>query len=260
MNVYERPVAERLQAEAARIPLPPRDRWSPRERSRTRLMPVLATLVGLALVVLIVAPLLEQSPTAVTSPSATSSGTLVLSGDRKSVVVDGQVVLAIDDDQIVDWFRTKSQLCGQHNITNTPDRRLFCENKASFRTQTQFASVVGSPDGMQIGFTIESATLSPDTVAGIFLRSTGKVHFLTSYYLENQFVGFSPTGTNFVYQGGCFEARCGLFIIDSKTLAEKASLNKLDGGERHQNATFVRWISDNEVEYRLGTELRRESF
>jgi len=60
MNVYERPVAERLQAEAARIPLPPRDRWIPRERSRPRLMPMLATLAVLSLVVLVAAPLLDQ--------------------------------------------------------------------------------------------------------------------------------------------------------------------------------------------------------
>ncbi len=193
-------------------------------------------------------------------PSATSPGTVALSGDGKSVLVGGRVALAIDDDQIVEWFRSKSQLCDQHNMTTTPGRRTFCENKASFRDQTRFASVVGSPDGIQIGLTIESATLSPDTVAGIFLRSTGTVRFLTSYYLDNRFIGFSPTGANFIYQGGCFEAKCGLFIVDSKTLAEIASLNKPDGGERQQNATFVRWISDNEVEYRLGTELRRHSF
>lgn len=61
MNVYERPVAERLQAEAARIPLPPRERWIPsHQRARPRLMPVLATLAVLSLVVLIAAPLLDQ--------------------------------------------------------------------------------------------------------------------------------------------------------------------------------------------------------
>lgn len=91
MNIYERPVAERLQAEAARIPLPPRERWIPRERPRPRLMPVLATLAGLALVVLIVAPLLEhlhsrgqvasspspQGPTSA-SPSALATPSLAM--------------------------------------------------------------------------------------------------------------------------------------------------------------------------------------
>ena len=60
MNIHERPVAERLQAEAARIPLPPRDRWIPAERPRLRLMPLLAALGLLALVLLVAAPLLEQ--------------------------------------------------------------------------------------------------------------------------------------------------------------------------------------------------------
>jgi hypothetical protein len=200
------------------------------------------------------------SPTAVTSPSATSSGTPALSGDRKSVVVDGQVLLPIDHDQIVDWFRTKSQLCDAYNITTTADRRMFCEDKASFRDRTRFASVAVSPDRMTIGLTIESATLSPDTVAGIFLRSTGRVHFLTGYYLGNHFIGFSPTGTNFAYRGNCLEAKCGLFIVDSLTLDERASLNNPNGDSRVKDATLVRWISDNEVEYRLGTELVRASF
>ncbi|MGH2451776.1 MAG: hypothetical protein ACRDGE_11005 [Candidatus Limnocylindria bacterium] len=213
-------------------------------------------------------PTAATSPTAVTSPSPTPSETPVLSEDQKSVVVDGQVLLAIDDDQIVEWFRTKSQLCHEPN-RRTPDRRMFCENKASFRDQIRFASVVVSPDGRKIGFTIETASGSAlaqthigDRAAGIFLRSTGNVHFLSYlYYLGNQFIGFSPTGTNFVHQGGCYNAMCGLFIIDSETLAERASLNNPGYmQERHQSATFVRWISDNEVEYRLGTELRRESF
>jgi len=60
MNLDERPVGERLQAEAARIPLPPRDRWVPRPRRAPRLMPTLATLAVLAFVVLVGAPLLEQ--------------------------------------------------------------------------------------------------------------------------------------------------------------------------------------------------------
>ncbi|MGH2377338.1 MAG: TolB family protein [Candidatus Limnocylindria bacterium] len=241
--------------------LPPRGtelRYVRRDGSGERMIfapPGLASLSDIAVRLYVAA-----SPTAVTSPGPTSSGTPVLSGDQKSVVVDGQVVLAIDDDQIVDWFRTESQLCDAAN-RRTPDRRMFCEDKASFRDQTRFASVVGSPDGMKIGVTIESAALSPDTAAGIFLRSTGNVHFLsTLYYLGERFIGFSPTGTNFVYQGACFEGKCGLFIVDSETLAERVTLNVRGGMERDQNATFVRWISDHEVEYRLGTEVRRASF
>ena len=183
----------------------------------------------------------------------------VVSTDRKSVS-DGQIVLAIDNDQIVEWFRTQSQLCDTGSINSTPDRRMFCTDKATFRDRTRFASAVPSPDRMTIGFTISSDTLAPDTVAGIYQRSTGTVRFLTSYYIGNQFISFSPSGAKFVYQGGCFEANCGLFVRDTVTLVEKARVNDLVGGERHQNATFVRWVSDNEAEYRLGGDLKRVTF
>jgi hypothetical protein len=60
MNISERPFAERLLEEAARIPLPPRERWTPRERSRPRLRPAFATLAVLALAVLFVGPVADQ--------------------------------------------------------------------------------------------------------------------------------------------------------------------------------------------------------
>jgi len=60
MNVYERPFAERLQVEAERIPLPPRERWTPRERARPRPVPALAALAVLALVVLVAGPVAEE--------------------------------------------------------------------------------------------------------------------------------------------------------------------------------------------------------
>jgi hypothetical protein len=56
MNIFDRPFAERLQAEASEIPLPPRDRWTPRERTLPQVLPAMATLAVLALVVLIVGP------------------------------------------------------------------------------------------------------------------------------------------------------------------------------------------------------------
>ena len=211
-------------------------------------------------------PITTNTPTPNTSQNtqpltAPVSGTPALSSDKKSIAVDGKVLLAIDNDTFLNWFKTESQLCDQYNITTTADRKSFCENKTSFKNQTRFASIVVSPDKMKIGFTIESDTLSPDKVVGIYSRSTNKVNLLTSYYLGNEFISFSPRGTNFVYQGGCFDGMCGLFIKNSETLANKASLNNPEFADaRGQNATFVRWISDNQVEYKLGTELKRESF
>jgi hypothetical protein len=60
MSIFDRPFAERLQAEAAQIPLPPRDQWTPRERSRTRLLRAVATMAVLALAVLVIGPVAAE--------------------------------------------------------------------------------------------------------------------------------------------------------------------------------------------------------
>ena len=211
-------------------------------------------------------PTVTNTPTPSTSqntpPTDTSvSGTPSLSADKKSVVADSKVLLIVDNDTIFNWFKTQSQLCDGYNLTSTPDRKMFCEDKTSFKSQTRFSSIVVSPNKMKIGFTIESDTLTPDKVVGIFLRSTDKIHLLGSYYLGNEFISFSPSGINFVYQGGCFEGMCGLYVKNSETLADKASLSDSEFADaRTRTATFVRWVSDNEVEYKLGTELERASF
>ncbi|MCR4278660.1 MAG: hypothetical protein NUV81_02010 [bacterium] len=213
-----------------------------------------------------IAPAITNTPTSNNSQNTQTtansvSGAPSLSSDKKSIVVDGKILLAVDNNVIFNWFKTESQLCDGYNLTSAPDRKMFCENKISFKSKTRFTLIVVSPDKMKIGFTIESDTLSPDKVVGIFLRSTNKVNLLTNYYLGNEFISFSPSGTNFVYQGGCFEGMCGLFIKNSETLTNKASLNNPEFADaRGQNATFVSWISDNQVEYKLGTELKRESF
>ena len=195
-----------------------------------------------------------------TEPPATSvSETPSLSADKKSVVVDSKIWLSIDNDTIFNWFKTESQLCDGYNLTSTSDRKMFCENKTSFKNQTRFASIVVSPDKMKIGFTIESDTLSPDKVAGIFLRSTNKVQILTSYYLGNEFISFSPNGTNFAYRDGCWETICAFYIKNSETLADKINFIPPEVDMRG-NYEFVRWISDNQAEYKLGNELKRASF
>jgi hypothetical protein len=81
MNSYERPFADRLQAEVERIPLPPRDRWAPRPRSRSRVLPLLGTLALLGLLALIAASMIEELgvrpagvATASSAPQAGSGG------------------------------------------------------------------------------------------------------------------------------------------------------------------------------------------
>ena len=198
----------------------------------------------------------EPAPSPTPTPATPS-----LSADKKSIVVGDKILLAIYDDTIFNWFKTESQLCDGYNLTSTPDRKMFCENKTSFKNQTRFTSIVVSPDKMKIGFTIESDTLSSDKVVGIFLRSANVVHWLSGYYLGNEFISFSPNGTNFIYQGSCLEGMCGLYVKNSETLADKVSLSDSEFADaRIRTATFVRWLSDSEIEYKLGTELKRASF
>lgn len=200
------------------------------------------------------------APSVVAPPSATPAGTPASSADGKSIVVDGRPVLSVDDQRIVQWFRAESQLCDERNIGTTPDRGMFCTDVAAFRDAARFASVVSSPDGTKVGFTIQTDTLSPDEVVGILVRPTNSVRFLTDYYLGNAFIGFSPNGTHFVYRASCFEGKCGLVVRDSESLKVKAELNISDGMDRSETAEFVRWTSENEIEYRLGDELKRVSF
>jgi len=146
--------------------------------------------------------------------------------------------------------------------------RNFVRTKhPSDRNLARFTSIAVSPDKMEIGFTIESDTLAPDTVVGIFSKSTNIVKLLTSYYLGNEFISFSPNGTYFIYRGECWEAMCGLFVKDSKTLSEKASINNPEYVDSRQwDARFVQWIRENEVEYKLESinsndvKIERKSF
>lgn len=203
-----------------------------------------------------------QAQTQTSAPA--SLATPSLAGDHKSIIANGKTLLAIDNDAIFNFFKTKSQLCSEYNITTTPDRKMFCENKAAFKKETRFASIIVSPDKTKIGFSIESDTLSPDKVAGIFYpyRTINTMSFLTNYYIGNTFISFSPNGTYFVYQGSCFEGMCGLFIKNSETLATKIDFNNSKEGldARVTTSEFVQWISDNKVEYKLGKELKQASF
>lgn len=226
-----------------------------------------ATLLAASLVIDVLTR--ERSQAGSPSPQATapagatapSGGIPGLTADRKAIAQNGQTVLAIDNDQIVQWFRTQSQLCDWRNIDTRADRRSFCTDVAAFRDKTRFTTAVSSPDGMSLGFTVESDTLAFFTVAGFYARSSGKVSFLTDYYDGHEFLSFSPTGRSFVYTNICFEANCALYVRDTATLAEMIRVNGPPGDEvGRQNATFLRWLSDSQIEYKLGNEVKTASF
>lgn len=205
-------------------------------------------------------PIVSQSP----SPSPVIYGIMSLSDDKKNIIADGKILLSIDNDTIFDFFRTESDICGDSNIKLMPDNKTFCENKGIFKSKTKFVSIVSSSDKMKAGFTIESDVLTPDNVIGIFYpyRLVDKIYFLTNYYLGNKFIGFSPMGINFAYKGNCWEGYCGLYIKNSETLADKIDLNNPKEGmdAREADVDFIKWISDNEIEYKIGTEQKKVSF
>ncbi|HYF05100.1 MAG TPA: hypothetical protein VEA59_02920 [Patescibacteria group bacterium] len=188
--------------------------------------------------------------------------TPMLGEDKKSIVEAGTVLFSVDREEIFTWFRTSSQLCDEANISTAPDRQSFCTNKDTFKAQTRFANVVVSPDNQHIGFTIESDTLTPDKVVGVFSRKQNLVTLLTNYYLGNEFISFSPTGTHFIYQGACFEGLCGFLVKETQSLTTKTTINipEFLDGARAQNVTFVRWVSDNQLEYKEGEEVKQISF
>ena len=88
------------------------------------------------------------------------------------------------------------------------------------------------------------------------------------FYLLNEFISFSPSGAYFVYRNSCFEGMCYHTIADSETRAVRAVLSDEDAASREEalNTVFVRWLSDTEVEYKVGNpytdeyELKRKSF
>jgi hypothetical protein len=188
-------------------------------------------------------------------------GIPILSPDKKNIVLDGKAILSVDNDIIFNWFKTKTGMCSEDNIIHPNTMEISCENKTTFRKYVNFASIIVSSDKSKIGFTIEAIPPTSDYVVGLFSRSADKVDLLTDYYLGNDFISFSPSGRYFVYKCRCFEGICGLYIKNSENLTTVASLNNPQYDDMRQYDTnFVRWISDNQVEYKVNTQLKTESF
>ncbi len=199
---------------------------------------------------------LKPAPVIIVGDQAASS--TVLSADKKSIIVDGNVELSIDNEVIFNFFKTASQLCDASNIDSNAGRKLFCENEESFKKETRFKSIVVSSDGKNVGFTIESDTLAPDTVVGIFYpyKASNNITMLGNYYLGNEFVGFSPNSKNFVYKGGCFEAKCAFYVKDSDTLQDKINFIPKEADARG-DYEFIQWVSDLEIEYKENEMIKK---
>lgn len=179
--------------------------------------------------------------------------------DKKSIIKNGDIFLSVSDDRIFSWFKEKSGLCDSANSTTTETRTAFCTDKATFAEKTNFVFVEASPDFKTIAFILETDELAPDRVVGAITQD-GKLTMLTSYYLGNEFLGFSPSGTYFAVKDTCFEATCGISVYDATTLSLVQKINDIPGDERVHSAVFVGWTSDTAFSYRLGEETKELSF
>lgn len=184
-----------------------------------------------------------------------------VSEDGKIIMRNDVPLLAIDDMRLMNMFREESQLCDEFNITSSDERRAFCEEREAFVSQTSFTSIAVSPDMNEIWFKLESEAMIPDALVGFLSVSSGEIIFLSNFYLWNELIGFSPSGTYFAYRGMCWEAKCGVSIRDSETLEEVWSINNPEYIDmRQDDMQFIRWISDSEVEYEIGGEVLQLSF
>lgn len=198
---------------------------------------------------------------AISAVAGKSMAKFWISKDGKRIMKGKKELLRIENSQIFNFFANDSQLCDKSNLT-TVERTTFCKNKQIFKQKARFKSMIVSPDTSAIGFVIETDELVPDTVVGIFYpwRTRDNIHFLTAYYLGNDFLNFSPKGTYFVYKWNCWEAKCSLYIRETKTLAGRYPVKWTTAfDERTQDATFMRWVSENELEYLMGDHLKHIS-
>jgi hypothetical protein len=172
MNLYERPVAERLLSEAARIPLPPRERWTPTERHRSRLLPALAaTLAVAALAIVVAAPVLEELPSQGEGVGAAGSSTVPRAASLACAPQDSNAAACrLITGRVV-------EVLGPQLVRVTPDTLTIAadfENPALFEADSRTriepaASSIGAA-GVKPGARVQIAfdSLAPQTASGAY--------------------------------------------------------------------------------------------
>lgn len=194
------------------------------------------------------------------------SGMPSISADKKSIVADGKILLSIDNERIISGFRSNNPWLCEMDQDWTKEMRLLCSDRILFKEKSAFTSINVSAN-KAIAFDLEVNRLIPNTYGnefisevGIFSISTNKVNLLERSGSNTKFISFSPSGKNFAYRTSCFEgfsSLCDIIIKDSETFTTKAALSYNEGTSSNE---FVRWVSDNQVEYKLNGELKRKSF
>ena len=184
MNPYEHPVVDRLLSEVARIPLPPRERWTPAERHRSRLLPALAaTLAVVAIAIVVAAPALEQLPLRDDGVGAAGSSTVPRAASLACAAQDASsAACRLITGRVV-------EVLGPQLVRITPDALTIAadfENPALFEADSgtriePAASSIGAA-GVKPGGKVQVAfdALAPKTASGA--------------YTLTRFVVLSPAG------------------------------------------------------------------
>ena len=184
-----------------------------------------------------------------------------LSEDWSTLLKNSEGVFSSWDERIFEWFQNESQLCSELNRSSSEDRELFCDDINFFASQTRFRTVEISANNSVLGFTIETETLEPDSVVGVYNFREDELRFLTNYYLGNEFLSFSPSGEYFVYQWFCFEAKCWLIVWETSSLEDIHDINMPEYIDMRQlDATFISWSDQREIEFMLWDETVTEAF
>ena len=178
-----------------------------------------------------------------------------LSFDRREILIDSKNILNIQSPDIYNWFLTQTELCSKDGFVRPNTLEISCTTPDSFRKYVEFKNIYISPDNKFVGFEINTDLDfdSGDSVIGILHLENNKVNFVTNFYLGNVFISFSPNGKYFVYKGSCFEGLCGLYVRNSETLEIVSNVNNPEYDDTRQfDSDFVRWVSENEFEYKIG--------
>ena len=115
-----------------------------------KLIKTVLVFISMAIIATIVYSMIQisqknESQSEVLKPSNEKTNTTILSIDGESIIASGNgIILSVDNQTIFDWFKNKSQLCEGNNLTSTPDREMFCNNREYFREKTKFKSIVTS--------------------------------------------------------------------------------------------------------------------
>ncbi len=225
------------------------------------------SLIGMLIIVGMVFLLLNKLNTksATETETVTQASELTiptLSSNKKDIVANEKVLLAVNHANIMNYFKTEGQLCDTYYLNN-PERKAFCTDENIFKQKTQFNAIAVSADQTAVGFSVTAEVMSPDAVVGIFYpkRNDQPIHLISKYYLGNQFLSFSPNGQHFIYQHNCWEGYCGLTVKNTATLQTVLEINNPESvDERNEKTVFKNWIDNRNISYLINGEPAKMGF